>query len=46
LSTIENADRILVMQDGVIIESGKHSELLALQGQYARLHALQFHDET
>lgn len=46
LSTIENADRILVMQDGVIIESGKHSELLALHGQYARLHALQFHDET
>jgi subfamily B ATP-binding cassette protein MsbA len=46
LSTIENADRILVMQDGAIIESGKHSELLALQGQYARLHALQFHDET
>ncbi|MEN9424717.1 MAG: lipid export permease/ATP-binding protein MsbA [Pseudomonadota bacterium] len=46
LSTIENADRILVMQDGVIIESGKHSELLVLQGQYARLHALQFHDET
>ncbi|MDQ5767396.1 lipid A export permease/ATP-binding protein MsbA [Thiothrix subterranea] len=46
LSTIENADRILVMQDGEIIESGKHGELLALNGQYARLHALQFHDET
>ncbi|WMP16906.1 lipid A export permease/ATP-binding protein MsbA [Thiothrix lacustris] len=46
LSTIENADRILVMQDGVIIESGKHHELLALKGQYARLHAMQFHDET
>ncbi len=46
LSTIENADRILVMQDGAILESGKHSELLALNGQYARLHALQFHDET
>lgn len=46
LSTIENADRILVMQDGAIIESGKHGELLALNGQYARLHALQFHDET
>jgi subfamily B ATP-binding cassette protein MsbA len=45
LSTIENADRILVMQDGAIIESGRHSELLALNGQYARLHALQFHDE-
>lgn len=47
LSTIENADRILVMQDGEIIESGKHAELLALGGQYARLHAMQFHeDET
>jgi subfamily B ATP-binding cassette protein MsbA len=47
LSTIENADRILVMQDGEIIESGKHTELLALGGQYARLHAMQFHeDET
>ena len=46
LSTIENADRILVMQDGEIIESGKHGELLALNGQYARLHALQFHDAT
>ncbi|SEA60499.1 MAG: lipid A export permease/ATP-binding protein MsbA [Candidatus Thiothrix putei] len=46
LSTIENADRILVMQDGEIIESGKHAELLALNGQYAKLHALQFHDDT
>lgn len=46
LSTIENADRILVMQDGEIIESGQHAELLALNGQYARLHTLQFHDET
>lgn len=46
LSTIENADRILVMQDGEIIESGNHATLLALNGQYARLHALQFHDES
>ena len=45
LSTIEAADRILVMQNGVIIEAGKHAELLALNGQYARLHAMQFHDE-
>jgi subfamily B ATP-binding cassette protein MsbA len=34
------------MQDGEIIESGKHAELLALNGRYARLHAMQFHDET
>ncbi len=46
LSTIENADRILVMQEGEIIESGQHHELLALNGQYARLHAMQFHDEN
>ena len=46
LSTIEAADRILVMQNGVIIEAGKHAELLALNGQYARLHAMQFHDES
>ncbi|MBU0655096.1 MAG: lipid A export permease/ATP-binding protein MsbA [Gammaproteobacteria bacterium] len=46
LSTIENADRILVMQDGEIIESGKHADLMAQNGQYARLHAMQFHDET
>ncbi len=46
LSTIEAADRILVMQDGAVIESGKHAELLALNGQYARLHAMQFHDDS
>lgn len=46
LSTIENADRILVMQDGEIIESGKHADLLVQNGQYARLHTLQFHDEA
>lgn len=46
LSTIENADRILVMQDGEILESGKHADLLAQNGQYARLYALQFHDEA
>lgn len=42
LSTIESADCILVMQDGEIIETGTHTELLALNGQYARLHAMQF----
>lgn len=40
LSTIVNADTICVMKDGKIIEIGTHSDLLALDGQYARLHAL------
>jgi subfamily B ATP-binding cassette protein MsbA len=42
LSTIENADLILVMERGHIVESGIHSELLASNGQYARLHKIQF----
>ena len=42
LSTVENANRIVVMEAGKIIESGTHAELLARQGQYATLHRMQF----
>jgi len=45
LSTIESADRIAVMGEGRILEVGRHQELLAANGPYARLHAMQFRDE-
>ena len=45
LSTVENADRIIVMDDGQIIETGTHADLLAADGQYAALHRLQFRDD-
>jgi subfamily B ATP-binding cassette protein MsbA len=42
LSTVEQADRIIVMSEGAIIESGTHAELLAKEGHYAQLYRLQF----
>jgi ATP-binding cassette, subfamily B, bacterial MsbA len=42
LSTVEQADRIIVLDGGRIIETGTHAELLAHGGVYAQLHALQF----
>ena len=42
LSTIRNADVILVMRDGQIIEKGKHEQLLAQNGFYAQLYNSQF----
>lgn len=44
LSTIQNADTIVVMQKGEVVEQGKHEELLAKQGTYQKLVAMQSFD--
>jgi ABC-type multidrug transport system fused ATPase/permease subunit len=44
LSTIVKADQIVVMHLGKIVEMGKHAELLALNGQYARLYRMGFEE--
>ena len=44
LASIRNADVILVVEDGTIVESGKHEDLLAFKGLYARLYDAQFND--
>ncbi len=45
LSTIRSADRILVIQDGKIIEDGTHRQLIAKQGYYYNLYTNQFQEE-
>ena len=42
LSTIKNADKIVVVSDGGVLEMGTHEELMARAGEYARLYSYQF----
>lgn len=42
LSTVKNADKIFVINNGEIVEQGSHDELLALNGEYAALYNMQF----
>ena len=46
LSTVRNADLILVVRDGKIVEQGTHQELLAAKGPYYRLYTRQYEDEA
>lgn len=46
LSTVKNADLILVVKDGKIIERGRHSELLKARGHYYNLYTRQYEDEA
>ena len=46
LSTVRNADIILVVKDGKIIERGKHDDLIKAGGYYCRLYTRQYEDEA
>jgi subfamily B ATP-binding cassette protein MsbA len=46
LATVQNADRIVVLERGRIVEAGSHEELLLRGGLYKRLHAIQFSETT
>jgi subfamily B ATP-binding cassette protein MsbA len=46
LSTIKIADRIIVLQDGEIVEQGTHEDLMANSGLYERLYTMQFRDDN
>ena len=42
LSTVQNADKIIVIEKGVVVENGSHSELYEKNGLYRRLYDIQF----
>ncbi len=45
LATIKKADKIIVMDKGLVVEEGKHEELLAMEGYYNKLYQMQFKSE-
>lgn len=45
LSTVIDADQIIVLDDGAVVEQGTHAQLLGLQGQYARMWTMQLQEE-
>jgi ABC-type multidrug transport system fused ATPase/permease subunit len=45
LSTVRDADVILVIEDGAVVERGRHDELLAAGGTYSDLYRTQFADQ-
>lgn len=46
LSTVKNADKIVVLKEGEVVECGTHSELLKKGGEYSRLHSIQFSETS
>ncbi|HSC68064.1 MAG TPA: ABC transporter ATP-binding protein/permease [Cellvibrio sp.] len=46
LSTVIDADQIIVLDEGAVVEQGTHTELLALQGKYAQMWAMQLQEEN
>jgi len=42
LSTVQKADKILVLEEGIVVQEGRHKELLAVEGPYARMCQMQF----
>ena len=46
LSTVRRADAIVVLERGVVVETGTHDELMARGGAYAKLYDLQLRDDS